>query len=90
MTNKNDLLACRVCGLIVEDYYPWGENGDLASFDICGCCGAEFGYDDFEKDDVLAYRKEWLEKGGDWRFKNEKPENWNREEQMKNIPDEFK
>jgi rubredoxin len=37
---------CRVCGLIYDKFYPWGEDGEVPSHDICDCCGTEFGYDD--------------------------------------------
>jgi hypothetical protein len=32
---KNNLENCRICGLGIYNYYPWGENGKSPSFDIC-------------------------------------------------------
>ncbi len=42
---SNPLHCCRVCGLDHE-YFIWGSEGHLPTFDICECCGVEFGYGD--------------------------------------------
>ncbi|MBP5789708.1 MAG: hypothetical protein J6W29_05695 [Neisseriaceae bacterium] len=64
---ENKLLkCCRVCGLEYTNYYPWGEDGQSATYDICDCCGCEFGYDDDENASgkgVFVYRQEWFDKG---------------------------
>jgi hypothetical protein len=91
MANEDPKFCCRVCGLFQgEDHPPWGEDGKCPSFDICECCGAEFGYDDCFFDDVKRTREEWLKDGAKWHWPKDKPENWSLEEQMKNIPEEFK
>jgi hypothetical protein len=72
-----------------EDYFPWGEYGDCPSFDICLCCGTEFGYDDCFLEDVKISREEWLKMGNTWFCPEYKPENWSLEEQLKNIPKQF-
>lgn len=50
------IFCCPICG------FPFDEAVDIAelrmSFDICDCCGCEYGYDD-----TSAYREEWLAKG---------------------------
>lgn len=89
MHSKNSLMACRVCGLVQLDP-PWGEDGKNPSFEICACCGTEFGYEDVLLKSVHANRKKWLEGGAQWVDKKEKPENWSIEEQFKNIPEDFK
>ena len=38
--------CCRVCGWYMEGYLPYGEDGSLPTFDMCDCCGVEFGYQD--------------------------------------------
>lgn len=41
--------ACPVCGVILEsDELPYslGSDGPCASFDICPCCGIQYGLDD--------------------------------------------
>ena len=91
MDNNHSKFCCRVCGLFQgEDHPPWGGNGECPSFDICVCCGTEFGYDDCFLDDVKRIREKWLKEGAKWRWPKEKPENWSLEEQMKNIPEEYK
>jgi len=87
MVNKKK--CCRVCGLN-QDEPPWGEDGNSPSFAICSCCGVEFGYEDCSLESVKKYRSDWLLKNAPWFSKKEKPVNWSIEEQIKNIPDEFK
>ena len=87
MTNT----ICRVCGFQYDDYYPWGENGQLPTYDICDCCGAEFGYDDDIGacgEPIQTYRSKWINGGAKFFRPSERPENWNLEDQLKNIPNE--
>lgn len=86
MHNK---FACRVCGNLQLDP-PWGEDGDSPNFDICDCCGVEFGYGDCTLKAVRASREQWLKNGAIWKNSKYKPVDWIFEEQMKNIPNAFK
>ena len=88
MLNKFNRLACRVCGKI-EDDPPWGEDGRYPTFDICDCCGTEFGYGDCTLKAIRASRRRWLFEGAKWKYPEAKPEDWLVEEQIKNIPDEY-
>lgn len=69
---------CPVCGL------SWEESVDYKSvrnsFDICQCCGCEYGYDD-----TSSYREDWIESGAPWFDPNLKPKDWDWEKQLKNI-----
>lgn len=85
----NKIFNCRVCGLD-QGFEPWGNDGETPSFDICGCCGVQFGYQDCNEFYVKKFRQEWLEKGANWFDPKEMPEGWSLEEQMKGIPDQFK
>lgn|ERR1035437_6614315 len=80
---------CRICGYYVNDF-PWGEDGRSPSFQICSCCGVQFGKEDDTLESIKEYRAGWISKGGKWFAKNETPEDWDIETQMKNIPNEFK
>ena len=88
MANENK-LACRVCGKLQYDP-PWGEDGQCPTYDICDCCGVEFGYGDCTLKAVRAFRERWLANGANWKYLKEKPTNWSLEEQLKQIPKEFK
>ncbi|GFM38027.1 hypothetical protein DSM19430T_27110 [Desulfovibrio psychrotolerans] len=55
-----DLRKCRVCGEYSEDYYPWGESGDMPTFDLCSCCKVQFGYEDVSIKSIVAYRNRWM------------------------------
>ena len=87
--NKAHIFNCRVCGLD-QGFEPWGEDGKTPSFDICRCCGTTFGYEDCNVECVKKYRMEWLKNGAKWFRPKICPENWSLEEQMKNIPEEFR
>ncbi|CCB91991.1 putative uncharacterized protein [Waddlia chondrophila 2032/99] len=89
MANDKLKKNCRVCGLVLDDP-PWGEDGATPSFDYCPCCGVEFGYQDCSTEAAKHYRKCWISEGANWAEKNEMPFNWSLEEQLKNIPNEFK
>jgi hypothetical protein len=79
---------CRVCGLHYVDT-PW-EDGIYPSFDICVCCGVEFGNEDVSIHSIREYRNNWIKKGAIWNSEIHKPANWNLEGQLKNIPDKFR
>ncbi|MDY6484932.1 hypothetical protein [Acinetobacter faecalis] len=54
------LHTCRICGFYDEEYYPWGEDGESPTYDICDYCGVEFGYEDCNLNSIRSYRKTWM------------------------------
>ena len=52
-----DQYYSRVCGYELA-YFPWGENNDTPSYEICPCCGAEFGCDDYTPETINANQLE--------------------------------
>jgi len=80
---------CRICGYKNEDF-PWGEDGKTPNYQICPCCGTQFGVNDITLDDIHKTRNLWKKNGNKWFAKNETPADWDIETQMKNIPNEFK
>lgn len=89
MDNTKSLYCCRVCGLFQYGDLPWGLDGHSPSFNICDCCGVEFGYEDCFPKDVKRFREEWLKQGGFWLYPEEKPLEWSLEEQLQNISKEY-
>ena len=79
-----EIYPCRVCGLDAE--HP---QYDPPTFDYCFCCGAQFGYHDVKLKSVRKNRDHWLKNGAQWSEPEEKPEDWNLEEQLTNIPKEW-
>lgn len=77
---------CRVCGLD-QGFSPWGENDNVPSYFICPCCGAEFGLHDETYDQIKEYREQWLTNGAKWFDEKHRPEGWDRDSQLKGIPD---
>lgn len=66
---------CRVCGL-EQTYLQYGEDGTTPTFEICPCCGVEFGYEDATIAGAVRFREVWIRGGKVWFHVNEMPENW--------------
>jgi transcription elongation factor Elf1 len=80
---------CRVCGFDFEEP-TWGENDNSPNYAlICLCCGAHVGVDDETLEQVIEYRRQWLDNGAQWRRHRYKPDNWNLNEQLEDIPDKY-
>lgn len=79
---------CRVCGYYINDL-PWGKDGNCPTYEICPCCGVEFGNEDCTKESTKQYREKWINEGAKWFEHEKKPLKWNNEEQFFNIPQEF-
>jgi hypothetical protein len=84
-----DLLRCRVCGFKHYDF-PWGADGKTPSFEICECCGTEFGYEDYQLGSIHKARAEWIAEGARWAMPISMPIGWKLEEQIAAIPESFK
>lgn len=84
MLNKEKYF-CRICGLQHEDP-PWRNDNTTPSFEICICCGCEFGYEDIHLENIRRYRNKWIQEGAKWCKSNYKPLNWNLYEQIRQIP----
>lgn len=88
--NKEEFqFYCRVCWYKNIDK-PWWDNNKTPTFDICPCCWVEFWYEDNNLSSVISYRNKWINDGCNWFDINLKPINWNLNEQLFNIPDNFK
>jgi len=83
MTAPN-IFACRVCGLEAGDP-PWGEDGDSPTFDICDCCGVEFGYGDASAVGIARWRDRWIAAGAQWTRPELRPPGWSLEDQLKRL-----
>jgi hypothetical protein len=76
---------CPICGYPELTAPAWDIKTGAPSFDICPCCGGEFGYNDANKQAKESYRKEWILGGANW-FKPElKPSHWNLRDQLNRI-----
>jgi hypothetical protein len=80
MTNKQRYL-CPVCGYPDLDVPPYDEAG-CATFNICPCCGTEFGYDDAARQHA-EIRKRWIGDGMRWWSGSQSPpRGWDPESQL--------
>lgn len=95
MTSINYKNLCPACGYDLG-FESW--RGNSASFEICPCCGIQFGYTDAaggdgekRKEIYREWRGQWIKGGMVWdKGSSPPPENWNSQEQLKNIPVEFR
>lgn len=76
--------SCRVCGLEQQDY-PWGQGGDKPSYEICPCCGVEFGNDDATTTAVRRHREKWMRGGYEWNDPSRRPVGWKPEAQLGHL-----
>lgn len=77
---------CRVCGYD-SDILPWGEDGRTSSFEICRCCGVEWGYEDSLPTGVVKYREQWLAKGAKWTHEGVPHDGLTTEERLSHVPE---
>ena len=80
-----EINFCPVCGYPLDSFNPWGDDGKTPTFDICPCCGAEWGNEDYTSESRIEYCNKWLADGAKWFEPQKKPVNWNLKEQLKNI-----
>lgn len=75
---------CKICGIKLNK--PISE----LQHEFCSCCGCHFGLDDFDLEYAREHRQEWYNAGKKWWSEHSSPpENWNPDEQLKNIPPEW-
>ncbi|PJN53024.1 hypothetical protein PAEAM_42260 [Paenibacillus sp. GM1FR] len=82
------MYTCPVCGYQGLDEPPYVDNNPSAgSFEICSCCGFQFGVDDLDSGTTHEeHRRQWIELGTPWYSKyTPKPSNWNSEIQLLEI-----
>ncbi|GAA1677090.1 hypothetical protein GCM10009745_20560 [Kribbella yunnanensis] len=74
-------MHCRVCGLLQPDP-PWGEDERTPSYEICDCCGVEFGYEDSTPKGVIRARAKWKNSGFQWANPGARPDGWEADVQL--------
>ena len=65
---------CLVCGYDGLDEPAYDDAG-APSFEICPCCGVEFGYEDASRSHK-SLRDEWIAKGMLWWADDKPPPDW--------------
>jgi hypothetical protein len=82
---KGYVTFCPVCGYDLG-FPPWGTTGNNPYFDICPCCGTEFGADDRSWAAVGRLRELWIASGHQWFSPAKKHADWLPERQLLNLP----
>lgn len=86
---SSELNRCRVCGLDLPEP-PWGVDGRSPTYEYCPCCGVEFGYGDASPAAAKRSREAWLQKGAPWSDPEERPCGWDLDEQLAEVPEDFR
>ncbi|KAB0603055.1 hypothetical protein F7R19_10270 [Cupriavidus pauculus] len=68
---------------------PWGDDGNSPTWEICPCCGTEFGYEDSTPASAREMRSRWIAGGKQWLDKREKSADWDFGIQSKHIPEGY-
>lgn len=80
---------CRICGHRTVAP-PWGEDDQTPSWEICRCCGTEFGYEDCTLTSVKKRRAQWVAAGAYWSDSDAMPLDWSFADQQTAIPLDFR
>ena len=87
MTNKvkENEKVCLVCGYDKLCAPPYDQHG-RRSFEICPCCGFEFGFDDDSEGLThTEYKGKWIATGAEWFDTDARPEVWDLDKQLKRM-----
>ena len=78
--------TCRVCGYAGLERAPRGRDGG-GSYEICPCCGYQYGVDDDDRQITPeAWREEWVKGGMKWWSKGMKsPAGWDPQAQLAKV-----
>jgi hypothetical protein len=69
---------------------PWGDDGKTPTFDMCDCCGVEFGYEDSTPEGARRFRQRWLAAGAKWLVRKGMPGGWDLNTQLLQVPEAFR
>ena len=76
---------CPVCGFDGLQEPPYDEH-NAPSYEICPCCGFEFGFDEaFSQDTFDSFRQKWLKSGAQWFTPELKPKTWDLKKQLSRL-----
>ncbi len=78
--------TCPVCGFNGLKEPSYGKS-DEPSYEICPCCGFEFGFDGDNNNQAVftEFRQRWIENGTPWFMQKLKPKNWDIHKQLGNL-----
>ena len=84
----SEKFICPVCGFKGLEENPYA-NSKEPSFEICACCGYEFGFDDSSdtsaEKSYQTYREKWIKEGANWLLPQFMPSDWQLNKQLENI-----
>lgn len=85
MVGGLDPRYCPVCGYD-PGYFPWGEDGHSAQYEICPCCDTEWGAYDRAPWSRRKLRDDWIAAGANWSWSGEDPDGLTTEERLARLP----
>jgi hypothetical protein len=69
---------------------PYASHLGFPSYEVCSCCGFEYGFDDEPgasgtSSSFEDYRAEWLASGAEWFSRRAMPDAWDLRKQLRSI-----
>lgn len=81
------MYTCPVCAYDALKEAPFGAHQE-PSYEICPCCGFEFGFSGDNDQKVFEqYRLRWIKEGMPWFVEALKPSGWTYKDQLKEAQD---
>ncbi|RBP15900.1 hypothetical protein DFR50_107170 [Roseiarcus fermentans] len=77
------MKRCPVCGYDGLEEPAYDDVG-APSYEICPCCGIEFGYEDASRSHE-SLREEWIAKGMPWWADDKPPPGWDPVQQVRSL-----
>jgi len=82
--NKKQYM-CPVCGFGELKDLPYDRH-NAPSYEICPCCGFEFGFDSVNNQIAFTdFRQRWIKNGAHWFMPKLKPKGWDFKKQLANL-----
>ncbi|NOW06122.1 hypothetical protein [Clostridium beijerinckii] len=85
------IYKCPVCNYNELDEAPYNLHG-YGSYEICSCCGFQFGYDDYPDKEKCQkkWRENWMKSGCRWYSESIlPPKDWNPKKQIKGLTSDY-
>jgi len=81
MNEKNHM--CPICGFSELKESPYDKQG-RPSYEVCPCCGYEFGFDGaYDQIAFTDFRRQWIKNGAQWFMPRLKPKDWDLRKQLR-------
>ena len=83
---KEKRYSCPICGFDGLQKTSLRRKQDTPSYEICPCCGFEFGFDAMDNPATQnIFRTRWVQNGFPWFIPQRKPKAWDPKKQLEKL-----